>query len=252
MPDIRPPFTGLQFYFGYRSEAEAMVDVCRTLISDGAQLAGSAVILKPSIEPRFGCPADTDTDEVVISTVDDIASANPITIPIRNATGQTGRTERLTLLRISEQAAALDRHPICLWTEGDAFENIDDAKPSGRSRQVGMALYRKFVHLVHATRPSYAAITHEYDMECPADLYVDPSSYAFIDFYVSEEFVGGDRLREVAAAAEFAVVEDLGHGLYVSGFAPFNLRHKNTDQHVRERISSATIEAIVKSRKRVW
>jgi len=249
MGNIRGPFTGLQFYYADRTEAKAMIDLGQALVKRRARVV-NVTVLSHGGRTTFACPTDTDREHVGSTpSLEDIGNRYPIEMAVQQATGTTGATELLRVLRISEAAATVDRHPISLWTEGDAFEMLDERRIPRTAKQTGIKLYKVFKELIAATAPSYAAITHEYDVECPTDLAADNRSYAFVDFYVSEGYLGSQQLRSVNNAAGDVYREDLGSGIYFSGFAPFNPQHKSADTPSKVSLSNAAIEAIVNSHR---
>jgi hypothetical protein len=87
----------------------------------------------------------------------------------------------------------------------------------------------RFLKLVRTVGPSYGAIGVEMALECPTDLRLDPRTYAFQDFFVSERFVGQPALARIASWAAATYVEPVEDGLYVSCTPEFNPLGKSTD-----------------------
>lgn len=130
--------------------------------------------------------------------------------------------ERLTFGSISPRAAARDRHPIVLLTEGEIFSGIP--RDTSRMVKAGKRVYNAFRKLVLALEPMYAAITVEIPLPCPTDLQQKPMSLAFRDFFVGERYLGRAGLASLAALFRRAYQEALDGGLYVSCTAAMNPR----------------------------
>ena len=143
-------------------------------------------------------------------------------VGLANAIG-LAPNEIVTYSFIRPESVGLDMHPLTILTEGSAFSYPGPYRGvTAKSRRLGKKIYERFIALVTALQPAYAAITVEYSLECPTDLRYDPRSAAFRDFFVSMAYVGESDLRQIKKISKDAYMEAVGDGLYVSCFAPFN------------------------------
>jgi hypothetical protein len=219
------PFLEISFYFAELSEADALTRLVASLIERGASFTGEGYAhLGPGLRDEpFESPTDLIQESV---TIKDMAAlerhlADPdvrvVEVLLENATGTApGVAEIVTLLRISPEAAIVDKHPLVIWTDGDVFSHLLSPQERAQAQAVGEQVYRLFRALVERLEPSYAAITSEIPLECPTDLRSDPRSGAFREFFVKRVFLGArntDRLRELFADA---YIEEIAGGLYVS------------------------------------
>jgi hypothetical protein len=108
---------------------------------------------------------------------------------------------------------------VSLFTGGSAFW----MHGAGSEDQKGLAAYKRFLYLCEGVRPTYAAITVEWELESPQELNEDPRSYAFQDF-----LLGSDLSKEVHSQAESlykgAFIQKVSAGTYISTCRSFNPR----------------------------
>jgi hypothetical protein len=107
--------------------------------------------------------------------------------------------------------------PVFLTASGDAFTRggKDDDK-------VGESAYKRFVELSSSVRPTYAAITVDWELETPGELQRDSASYAFNDFYLSFSDLPASVIQEVGSVSTGSYREDLPDGVYFSSSSVFN------------------------------
>ncbi len=132
---------------------------------------------------------------------------------------------------ILPQSVGVDTHPLVIWSTGEALSGPDMGVTKA-SRRVGEKVYDRFLAFVKRLSPAYAAITVEYSLECPTDLRYDSRSYAFRDFFVSEEYAGRSNLRQIQEVFEDAYVEAVGKGIYLSSVSAFNPLNKGMNSQL--------------------
>lgn len=227
----KPPLLGLNLYFGSVPEKLAFRDVVYALLRLGAGLAGEGrVHLGPNFERRpFASIADDIQRGVAIQGVSDLEhwlnapNTRLVRVNLKDAVGAwSGATDIVTYLGVSREAAQVDRHPLCVWTDGWIFTgDFREMYPEEMCR-IGRRVYGRFCRLVQELRPAYGAITIEYPLECLADLRLDPRSLAFRDFYVSRAFVGEHGFGEILRLSKQGYVELLSEGAYISYSREYN------------------------------
>ncbi|BDI28184.1 hypothetical protein CCAX7_002350 [Capsulimonas corticalis] len=214
------PFLELNFYQD-ENEQDFLVALIDCLIENGAKLSGKALIHRgPNINQQpFGFSSDEYKEEIEIASVDDlraikaVADSRLVQVPITNASGLTrGAPELVTVTGISEWAASRgDNHPVAIWASGDKldFETL-------QSHALATKAYRRFITIVEQLAPAYAAITMECSLECPMDLRRDPKSYAFHDFYLSNQFFDDALISSVVDLCSDRFIKPLSNGVYIS------------------------------------
>jgi hypothetical protein len=102
--------------------------------------------------------------------------------------------------------------------------------------------------LVESLRPTYAAITIEWPLECPEDLQRDARSLAFRNFFVSRGYLGESKLARVRDIFADAYVEPVGDGVYISCMEEFNPegRHLESDDAAQRSVEVAKLLAAAK------
>src|SRR5205814_2532828 len=119
---------------------------------------------------------------------------------------------------ISEEASRVDHHPINILAEGHAYSGPHEPE---RGWKPGKKIYTAFRELMLTLTPSYACINVEALTHCPTDLRRVPSDFSR-DFWVSEAFVGAERLAAIARLFDGAYQEKIGEGLYISTYRYWN------------------------------
>jgi len=233
MKQLNPPILGLNFYFPNLLEADAFMHLAITLLNLGATFTGDASVHhEANIRSKsFASITDNPLPEDIKLDTSNLRQIllepnhRVIQIKMRNASGiQTETDEVITYLSISPSASQRDRHPLAIWTEGWLFEGSSSRKNSGQSQKEGRKLYNRFCTLIKELRPAYAAITIEISLECPTDLRYDPRSYAFLNFFVNEDFLGKSNLSRIEGLFQNAYIEQVDGGLYISCSKEFNPR----------------------------
>ena len=220
------PFVELDFYYDGEDQT-AFARLVKTLLELGATPAGSGLIHKGNAVP-FSWIRDLDLEEVQITQSNIIAFLDHkdpqlLQVDMFDAVGiaGVGAAEVVEYVEISEDAARADHHPLVIYTDGSIFFPILTDRVQQReaaSRQV----YRKFLDIITNTNPSYAAITVEAPMKCPFDLNINPESAGFLDFFISENYVGASNLDLIRQMYSAAYIESVGSGLYISCVSDFN------------------------------
>jgi hypothetical protein len=235
---LKPPYLELSFYFAERDEAKSFYGLVEMLVGLGATFAGSGIIHRgQSIRNQpFSSIHDLPQEPVAVHSLADVAQClrqpdiRLVQVLMEGASGVAPNlSEIVGYESISEEAARQDHHPVAIWTEGTLFSGPAGEPFGATTKETGLRLSERFRRLVERLRPSYAAITLEYDLECPADLKRDPRSLAFRDFYISGEYIGADTLKTIAMLFRAAYIETLAEGLYVSCTAEFNPERRGLD-----------------------
>lgn len=257
MNDIRlpePPYLELSFYFAERDEAKSFYGLVEMLARLGATFAGGGIAHRgQSIRNQpFSSIHDLPQEPVALYSLADVTQClrqpdvRLVQVFMEGASGVAPKlSEIVGYESISEEAARQDHHPVAIWTEGTLFSGPAGEEFDAATKEVGFRLYERFRRLVEGLRPSYATITLEYDLECPADLKRDPRSLAFRDFYISGEYIGADALKTIATLFREAYIETLAEGLYVSCTAEFNPAHRGLDNEYAQRQSVEVARQIV-------
>jgi hypothetical protein len=232
MREPEAPFLELHFYLTDNTDPWNLYRVVRELVNLRANLVGSIAVHEGSgvRDSPFRSPLFEDMHDLEmrdLSRFDELLrdeNLRPVRVLMTSASGTTEDVaELITFDRISEEAAIQDRHPIAIYTSGDAF-NLDDAEESQR---IGLRAYRRFRELVERLKPTYAAITVEEALECLTDLRLKgPSFMAFRNFYVSGREFGGQMLSELRSIFDGAFIEEMADGLYISCWPDFNPEHR--------------------------
>jgi hypothetical protein len=208
------PFLELNFYFHDVPEHIAFRHFVNALIELGAEFTGEALAhIGPDADAPFGFPHDWPRE--IINNSD----TRPVSVYMVNAGGLgTPEIEHVGYVGISRAAAESDRHPIGIDTDGKPF--ADDNRI--RAESIGDKAYKRFLALVEATHPAYAAITLEHGLKCPADLRLSSSRHDFSDFFLDESYIGAENLMAILQLYGEAYVKEIGDGLYFSCNEYFN------------------------------
>lgn len=241
------PFLEVNFYFADIPDAVAFVRVLAALTSEGAQFIGTGLIHRgPQINLRpFGGINDElsesvrSSESVLIASLQEAEAyamaANTRLVQVdmtRASTALHRGREIVGYVSISPEAAAVDHHPIAIWSTGTPFDGPVENKQERRQRQqFGTRVYRRFLNLIRRLEPSYAALTVEYALECPTDLRRDPRSLAFDDFYVSATYLGAQRTAQVLALFPRAYREAVSDGWYISCSGDLNPKNVQVDRN---------------------
>lgn len=214
------PHVELGFYFSELTGDESLQVLFQFLIAQGAAFTGLlSVHANQGSSRSFASIYDHPLTDRTVESTDAVhhllASEGDrvIQIGLQNAVGVVdGTPEVLTQLSIAESSAATDHHPVAIWADGTAFSFPDIETPT-KAKRAGQKVYTAFRKLILGVAPSYAAITVDYGLECPADLTHDSRTYAFTDFYISEDFVGQTGLSTINRKAQGAFQEPLPTGV---------------------------------------
>jgi len=120
--------------------------------------------------------------------------------------------EFVVQLPISENSVHVDHNPVALWLEGEALSYAPTMTIPVKVRRIGTKTLKVFRDAILFLQPTYAAITVDYDMECPTDLKHDPRTHAFRDFYIARAYVGEEGLSKIRQFCPGAYHEDLPMG----------------------------------------
>jgi hypothetical protein len=233
-----PPFLELGLYFAQSADAESFAQLVDTLVGVGAKFAGNGTVHhgKGFRDQSFASITDFALEPVTVRNRTDFIqhSRDPdrrlIQIYMEGASGIKHEvTEIIGYESISEEAAHQDHHPLAIWTEGIIFSGTPEQQSTARAQEIGRQLYERLRLLLEALKPSYAAITVEYSLECPTDLRRDVRSLAFRDFFVSGTCVGMNNLRTVSDLFQGAYIETVADGLYISCTPEFNPQGNRLD-----------------------
>lgn len=132
--------------------------------------------------------------------------------------------ERITHVEISSDINHTN-HPLAILIEGTVFESSsspNDVTP--QIAQAGKQVVDRFLKIVDATHPSYAAITFEHPLETPPALKQHPKSISFRDFYISKDYVG-QAFNNILEAYKGAYIQHTSKGAYISCSRFFNPQH---------------------------
>ena len=245
---LEPPFLELGFYFSSLSEKEAFALTFATLIQHGATFAGKAKICKNSTSTKpFLSERDNEFDdcEIIILDWDDLQRAlssdkiNVEKVAINDAIGISKSAAEILTYDIfySEEATQKDKRPILILTEGEMFsgpEILRQMYGEEKIRQAGLKVYQRFKSLVQQLNPSYASINIECSLKCPTDLQIDWRSFAFSDFFVSQDFFDQSNLNILSNIFEDAYQEKLDNGIYFSCNNDFNPEFKASSIEIDE------------------
>lgn len=244
------PFLELSFYFADRPEVEALTQLIAAIADLGGRFTGHSLIQRGA-QIRDRPFASITSEPREIAAVADIADvmrymADPnVRLLQVSMAGTSGTTqdvaEIVTLLSISPEAAHADHHPLAVWTDGWLFSGEISSKHQSQARATGLQAYQRFKEVVRIVRPSYAAITVEYGLECPTDLRRDPRSAAFLDFYVSQLYLGALAFARIQGLFADAYSESMGDGKYISSSEVFNPQGRKLD--IRSALENSSVVA---------
>lgn len=201
---LQPPHLELNFYF-----------------ADDSKL-GFSRLFKALIElgaiPKM--PKSLDTEQLQSINV----------AKFDNASGLRQRDELLQYGRITKQSELIDHPSLQIVTSGTVFDPIPSLEK--QAKQSARKIYRRFVAIIQAVQPAYAAITFENWLPCPSDFKHDPVTNVFSDFYVATDYIGHDQIRTIRELYHKAYIADLAHGIYLSSWR-FNPKGKKPDKDWR-------------------
>ncbi len=238
MKEPNPPFLEIGFYFASTPEAKAYDQLVRALTNTGAEFTGEgrAYRFHGAKDTQFASIHEHNLEPVVIRTTADFeahiedADTRLIQVEMKGATRTTDDTKEVVgYVSISPDAVGKDRHPLSIVTDGELICSPLRKKSPERARAIGEKVYERFLELLETLKPTYAAITCEYALECPADLRRDPRSLAFRDFFVSGTDLGRKTLDTVRKIFDGAYTKAIADGLYVSSFEYLNPAAKALD-----------------------
>jgi hypothetical protein len=238
MKKPKPPFLELSFYFAQSVDSESFTRLVETLIRLGAKFSGYGTVHqgKEFRDHPFASITDFVLESVTICNRSDLTllSDDPdrrlMQIFMEGASGiKHDVSEIIGYESISQEASDQDHHPLAIWTEGIVFSGIADQKSVAHAQKTGGQVYKQLCLLVEALKPSYAAITVEYNLECPADLRRDVRSLAFRDFFVSGAYLGVNNLKTISDLFQGAYIETVADGLYISCTPEFNPQGNRLD-----------------------
>ncbi len=239
MNDLSGSSMELNFYHGNLLEREAFSNLVAALLRLGAQFSGiggiqTGVGIRDA--PFSNVHEDNPGQSVRIGSLESLArylqapDVRLTHVRMRGASGISRKLDEYVIYTsISPEAAAVDRHPIAIWTEGWMFTKPLDSEYEKTTRTAGRRAYRRLLELIDIVRPSYAALTVENALECPTDLRRDPRTYAFTDFYISRSYIGADNLRGIVRLFEEAYTEPTADGVYISCYQAFNPEGRKVD-----------------------
>ncbi|HEY3290024.1 MAG TPA: hypothetical protein VGK87_07860, partial [Anaerolineae bacterium] len=206
MRNPNPPFLELNFYLSEIDEQKALIQLVETLTKSGAKFVGEgrAHYGENIGGQRFASITDEILNVVPIANLSDMQrmlnseNSRLVQVNMESASGITqGVAEIVTYVSISEDASQKDNHPVAVWTDGSLFSRRANAAGQNRPSLEGKRIYEKFREILSSLRPSYAAITVSWPLECPTDLSIDPRTSAFRNFYISRRFIGDNRLKHI-------------------------------------------------------
>ena len=238
MRDSKPPFLEFGFYFAHIKETEALSNLVGKLVESGAKFTGKGAGHRGEEirSRRFASPHDLALEPVVICDFEEFKCyvADPeirlIEVGMTGASAVTQEVvETIGYQSISNEAAEKDCHPLAIRTEGILFSGSARRQVSLHSLKAGKNAYRRFLFLIEELKPSYAAITIEYGLECPSDLRRDARSLAFRNFFVSGSYMEADCLQGIAKLFRDGYVKTVADGLYISSTTEFNPLGKSLD-----------------------
>lgn len=217
-----PNLPQLEFglYFADYTGDESMRRVFRYLLATGGEATGAVNTHAdtPRIA-RFASIYDYPLTECTVDSIREIeelmesTNARVVQVEFRNAIRLIRKSpEILTQSCISQESIANDHHPVAIWLDGSVFFR-PPGKTTKSEKKFGKKVYSRFRKLVLGTNPSYAAMTIESGLKCPTDLRNDKKSIAFLDFYVSADFIGRDGIAMIRDASVGAFHEPLPGGL---------------------------------------
>lgn len=224
------PLLELNFYFGSLPEQDALARVIRALDAAGARFAGEGLAhFGPDAHEPFSFSHEWPRQRVQFDLEDlDLVMADPdlrlvgVYMFDAGGMGQPNIAEFVGYMGISRQAARADRHPIGIDTNGVPFSPTPDQFDPVEAVQVGQRAYRRFLAVVKATRPAYAAILPAHVLQCPTDLRLGPTPYNFLDFYVGGNYLGARNVATIRQLYQGAHIETADSGAYVSCSPYFN------------------------------
>ena len=149
---------------------------------------------------------------------------------------------------ISQEASLSDHHPIGLLSHWPmSLEFVETY--TGEIRNVDRINRKLFLKLIDHLKPAYGCITCEIPLDCPTDLRKGPSTGAFLEFYVSYEFLGVENVHTLESLFTSASREALSHGVYFSTRVERNPRKLEVDA-VKNSRRSTEVGRIIGSRSR--
>lgn len=237
------PFLEFNFYWADVAEGDAFARLVAALLDLGAVFRRCDIASMDELEQALTDPG-----------------ADLIQVNMEGATSTTrGVAEIVTYLDLPEGVARSDHRPIAIWTEGQWTEAWLHETKAGlhetkaglqRARTLGRRAKDRFCALIERTRPSYAAITVEYELPTPSALRRKPDGHAFHDFYVSASYLGREALAGLADLFAGAYIEPVADGVYISCWGLLNPRGRGLTIGMElERKTMAVARAIAAARQ---
>jgi hypothetical protein len=243
-PYPESPFLEFGFYKDLADDADALAAVVEAELERGSEFLGDVSIHrgKGARSAQFGEVTDfrTETTTVTLAELRTLlydSDSRVLKAWFRSGKADGSAITIITLLSISEIAKATDRHPVAVWTDGDAFSGPHlDERSREREVRIGQASFRRFSDLIGKTQPSYAAMTVESGLSCPTDYLIDSRGEPFGAVYLSERFVGPKGIK--ALESEYASCYRVGvaDGVLVAAYAamsPTRTGLSNEDEWLR-------------------
>lgn len=201
--NLMPPFLELAFYLG-PGDHRLAVSILLSAI-EGAQAKVSPEII---IREANGSLSRKRVSVGELCEQEHIRTSFAYEI-----TGLTG------LIRKSEILECDSTH-VLLRTEAGPL-SMPGAKKSARER-AGSRIYQAFKFVSTQLEAKYGAVCIEYSLETPQELYEDPRSLAFRNFWLSSYFVPSNMLRRIEGIMTGAYKEEWPNGIYYSVTPAFN------------------------------
>ncbi len=186
------PFLELNFYSKSRPESETFADLARHALRAGGRATGKGLGYPRGQNGEcglFGSISDEPIQELQFSeeNASELISDSDlcvIQLEFVNASGIYGdMMEKLTYTSIPDAAIGIDRHPVAIWTDGQAFEFDEQDSPD--AEKYGLRAYERFTDFCRMLDPDYGAITVEDTIPISTELLLNSKYTVLRDFYVS-------------------------------------------------------------------
>ena len=225
------------FYCHDRTETEALNALVTALLDLGATPAGGAYACDRDVYANSAFRGYLDLPLTALNIIDsadlrrhlNVVQQQLLYIEMLGASGCAFYdAEHVTFAQISDLANGVDKHPVMINASGDKinmfFEPGTTRSERSRAESLGKKVFKRFTEIVERISPSYATISVEIDICCPADLEIHPDWISFTDFYVSESFVGPTALDAITRIYGDTPAVSMGDGLYFSTTGFFSPR----------------------------
>jgi hypothetical protein len=207
---IEPPFLELGFYCAASPSRCSVVRIVESLDQGVAKPTGRVLVHDVS-DPRETATfaAINDLPLVELNSVEPghiySVATNPnyrvVQVEVIGSSLPGSTAGLVTYVSISVEAQRHDHHPVALWLSDESIDGV-----------LSNAMERLFIDLTLRIRPTYAAASHSWGLECLFDLDQDPRSLAFQDFFIDTRLLGTAavrQIREICSGARF-IEEDAG------------------------------------------